>query len=374
MALTKGDAAAIASTAQRLGVDPRTLGALFELESGTDPNIWGGAGGQYRGLIQFGPGARKEVGLPQGPMTISGQLPYVEKYFQQRGFQPGKHGPTELYRTVLVGNPGQSGTDSFGTNSDAAAKRMLPGGDLYQQFSRKFDPVIGGSAGVSPSPAQLTQESDSLGLSSSGGAGTGERRPGDPLAAVAAALVQSSLEAAQAQPREPGRMAALSATPGLEAQIAAVTALLPGAAPTARAAAPASPQSALPSTGSQGGDLGGELDIVSLGKQLQAMGLKVAENPAFGGVGKHSPNSHHYAGNAVDLTIQPGSPLLKGRADSDWRSLTQQIGAKLKSALPGAEIFHPGDDPVGGHDSHIHLALPGGRTKITPALAQLLSM
>lgn len=147
MTLNRQDAQAIASTAQRLGVDPRTLGALFELESGVNPNIWGGAGGNYRGLIQFGPGARKEVGLPDRQMSIPEQLPYVEKYFQQRGFKPGKHGTTELYRTVLVGNPGQSGTDSFGTNSDKAAKRMMPGGDLYQRFSKKFEPVWdGGSA------------------------------------------------------------------------------------------------------------------------------------------------------------------------------------------------------------------------------------
>lgn len=139
MSLSIQDAQAIASTAQRLQVDPRTLGALMEMESGLDPNIWGGAGKQYRGLIQFGPGARKEVGLPDGPMSISEQMPYVERYFQQRGFTPGKHGATELYRTVLVGNPKQSGTDSFGTNSDRAAERMKPGGDLYQRFSGKFD-------------------------------------------------------------------------------------------------------------------------------------------------------------------------------------------------------------------------------------------
>jgi hypothetical protein len=60
-------------------------------------------------------------------MSIAEQMPYVEKYFQQRGFTPGKHGTTELYRTVLVGNPRQSGTDSFGTNSDKAAERMKPG-------------------------------------------------------------------------------------------------------------------------------------------------------------------------------------------------------------------------------------------------------
>ena len=57
----------------------------MELESNMDPNIIGGAGNNYRGLIQFGPGAR-QVGLPDGPMTISQQMPYVEKYFAQRGF------------------------------------------------------------------------------------------------------------------------------------------------------------------------------------------------------------------------------------------------------------------------------------------------
>jgi hypothetical protein len=143
----------------------------MEMESGLDPNIWGGAGGQYRGLIQFGPGARKEVGLPNKPMTIAEQMPYVERYFQQRGFTPGKHGTTELYRTVLVGNPRQSGTDSFGTNSDKAAERMKPGGDLYQRFAGKFDPVaskIGapGSAGAGapavPSTPDGTSTEDAL--------------------------------------------------------------------------------------------------------------------------------------------------------------------------------------------------------------------
>lgn len=153
MSLSLQDAQAIASTAQRLGVDPRTLGALMEMESGLDPNVWGGAGGKYRGLIQFGPEASREVGLPDRKMSIAEQMPFVERYFQQRGFTPGKHGTTELYRTVLVGNPRQSGTDSFGTNSDSAAKRMMPGGDLYQRFSGKFDPVAGKSAGGVDKPA-----------------------------------------------------------------------------------------------------------------------------------------------------------------------------------------------------------------------------
>ena len=144
MSLSKDDALAIVQTSQRLGVDPGSFAGLLQLESGIDPNIWGGDGGNYRGLIQFGPGARKEVGLPDGPMTIQQQLPYVEKYYQQRGFKPGKHDETALYRTVLVGNPYDSGTDSNGTNSDSAAQRMMPGGDLYDTGLQKLNNALGG--------------------------------------------------------------------------------------------------------------------------------------------------------------------------------------------------------------------------------------
>ena len=86
------------------------------------------------------------MGLPDGPMTIAQQMPYVEKYFAQRGFTPGNDA-TALYRTVLVGNPYQSGTGSFGTNSDAAAKRMLPGGDLYEIGKAKLEAGLGQSLG-----------------------------------------------------------------------------------------------------------------------------------------------------------------------------------------------------------------------------------
>lgn len=154
MSLSRDDALAIVQTSRNLGVDPGSFAGLLQLESGIDPNIWGGAGGNYRGLIQFGPGARKEVGLPDGPMTIQQQLPYVEEYYRQRGFKPGEHDETALYRTVLVGNPYDSGTDSFGTNSDSAAKRMMPGGDLYNTGLQKLNDALGGSL---PAGAPLGQ-------------------------------------------------------------------------------------------------------------------------------------------------------------------------------------------------------------------------
>ena len=163
MALSQQDAQAIVQLGRELGVDPASLGGLMELESGINPNIWGGAGGKYRGLIQFGPGARQEVGLPSKQMTIAEQIPYVKKYFQQRGFKPGEHGVTEMYRTVLVGNPYQSGTDTFGTESDSAAKRMLPGGDLYERARVKLEGGVGGplSAVAGQAPAHAPgQEAD----------------------------------------------------------------------------------------------------------------------------------------------------------------------------------------------------------------------
>lgn len=156
MALTRTDVEAIQGLASRLKVDPGSLGGLMEMESGINANIWGGAGGRYRGLIQFGPGARSEVKLPDRQMTVAEQIPYVESYFKQRGFQPGKHGVTEMYRTVLVGNPHQSGTDSFGTNSDRAAQRMMPGGDLYKRATAKLEAGFGGKLPAAPNPGNAT--------------------------------------------------------------------------------------------------------------------------------------------------------------------------------------------------------------------------
>ena len=47
---------AIFRGAQKLGLDPYEFGGFLSLESGPnmDPNIVGGAGDQYKGLIQFG--------------------------------------------------------------------------------------------------------------------------------------------------------------------------------------------------------------------------------------------------------------------------------------------------------------------------------
>jgi len=109
------------------------------------------------------------------------------------------------------------------------------------------------------------------------------------------------------------------------------------------------------------------ISTVDLGKALQRKfgqaGLRIGENPAFGRVGKHSPGSLHYQGRALDIT---------DRGSGDWKARTVNLGEQLRRALPNAQIFHPGYDPVGGHHEHIHLGLPEGRIPVTPELLNIL--
>jgi hypothetical protein len=153
--LATPDRAAVFSTAQRLGLDPYEFGALIHQESGFRPNVWGGAGGAYRGLIQFGPGARKEVGLPDKEMSIAEQLPYVEKYFQGRGYKPGM-GIAKAYATVLGGNPNVSlnAKDSFGTSVASSLPRFQKGGELYNRAQGTLGDPLNGLPTVSPQAAK----------------------------------------------------------------------------------------------------------------------------------------------------------------------------------------------------------------------------
>ena len=43
---------------------------------------------------------------------------------------------------------------------------------------------------------------------------------------------------------------------------------------------------------------------------------------------------------------------------------TKNTGSMLTGS--GAELFYPGSDPVGGHDTHIHLAGKGGMISLSP--------
>jgi hypothetical protein len=67
--------------------------------------------------------------------------------------------------------------------------------------------------------------------------------------------------------------------------------------------------------------------IVDLGKRLQAMGGKVSEHPAFGGVAPvHSANSLHYSGRAIDVNTRPGTSAQEQAELDPMAALARSLG------------------------------------------------
>lgn len=99
-------AAAIIESAKRLGLDPVHLGTSISYETGGrfDPNLWGGAGKNHLGLIQFGPEERKKYGVKEG-QTGPEQMLAVENFLRDRGVKPGM-GLHDIYSTINAGSPG----------------------------------------------------------------------------------------------------------------------------------------------------------------------------------------------------------------------------------------------------------------------------
>lgn len=102
-----------------------------------------------------------------------------------------------------------------------------------------------------------------------------------------------------------------------------------------------------------------ERTIVDIAKALQSYGLKPGEHPAFGGVGKgHSPTGYHPTGEAVDITDwRPDvAPAFPGGKPIPWKQRTGELAWRAKQLGIFEEALGPGDK---GHDTHVHLALPG---------------
>ena len=126
---------AVIDTANRLGIRPVDLAAVMSLETGGTyaRDIKGGAGGNYQGLIQFGPNERKTYGYRPG-MTFEEQLAGpVTKYLKARGVRPGA-GVQEIYAAILTGNVaniargGLDWKDSNGTSVRGALPSLTKGG------------------------------------------------------------------------------------------------------------------------------------------------------------------------------------------------------------------------------------------------------
>lgn len=99
--------------ASNIGVNPRDLYQVMQFESGINPSRRNIAGSGATGLIQFMPSTAKGLGTTTdnlARMSSTQQLDYVQKYFQNQGYKPGRQrSQSDLYMSVLypaaVGKP-----------------------------------------------------------------------------------------------------------------------------------------------------------------------------------------------------------------------------------------------------------------------------
>jgi hypothetical protein len=89
--------------------------------------------------------------------------------------------------------------------------------------------------------------------------------------------------------------------------------------------------------------------LIALGKRFQAMGARVSENSAFGGVtpGAHVKGSQHYLDNAIDVNTRPGASAQEQRELSPMAALARQLGFHVLFMVPG-------------HYNHLHVDGRGG--------------
>lgn len=145
--------AAIARAAAEIGASPKDLATVIAYETaGTfSPKKWGGTGGNYMGLIQFGPEERAKYGVHEG-QSFDEQMGSVVAYLKDRGFKPGM-GLEDLYSTINAGTPGRyRASDGPGKNVLTHVAEMRKKGGAAQ----KADAVLAGvEVGSTAMPASI---------------------------------------------------------------------------------------------------------------------------------------------------------------------------------------------------------------------------
>lgn len=114
------------TVANALGLDAGEVAAVMSFETaGTlDPNLYGGDGGRYLGLIQFGPEEQRTYGIAKNA-TPEQWSSAILRFMKDRGFKPGM-GIEDFYSTILTGGPGRyDAKDSNGTSVRNAIPRIL---------------------------------------------------------------------------------------------------------------------------------------------------------------------------------------------------------------------------------------------------------
>ena len=333
----------------RSGVSP--LPGAPAPQTGTTPTTGAPTGGVVNPGVITAPGAGTPAAAgAAGNPSVKDIAQYIVNKASSMGVDPNMALGIAAYEGL---NANTIGSGTFG-NKDARGYSFGP----YQLFSNSPDPTRitpGGMAyefmqkyGQPPSAANWQQQVDfSLELMARKGPGGLERGPWyavrdrggianiTRLGAQFASQQGLSSPNVQVTPQNPGMISA------------------PGAAAPS-GTAPGQPQRA------EGGSVPSG-DIVGMGKWLEGQGIRVSENPAFGGVNPVHRGRGHYEGRAID--VNAGTGVMEAN-DPVWGPRFDDIAEKARAA--GYTVIWRS----AGHFNHMHIEVPaGGPQTATPQAA-----
>lgn len=164
---TGSNADVLKQAAASLGVPAKDLATVISYETGGkfSPSIRGGKGGNYQGLIQFGPAERAKYGVT-GNETFGEQMPKVVQFLKDRGLKPGM-GLNQLYATINGGNPyvSQNASDGNGTIASHVEKMQRTHGARAEAFLNSGSSLatpngggIGGGKGAAAADVAMQME------------------------------------------------------------------------------------------------------------------------------------------------------------------------------------------------------------------------
>jgi len=281
--------------AQKFNIKADDLLAVMASESGVKANAVNPKGGAT-GLIQFMPRTATALGTTTAAlqqMSRAEQMTYVDKFLTMNNLPSGASAG-RIYATIFL--PGRA-------SKDVLTER----GEIYYESNRALDMNGDGKITISDLDARIAQKAAAFGIGS-----TTTAQQGAPQVAAAPA-------------QNPGNIAA------------------PGVTPPS-GTAPGEPQRAT------GGDFPGG-DIVAAGKWLEGQGIRVSENPSFGGVGGMHKGRGHADGRAIDVNAGYG---IEEASDPVWGPRFDELAAKAKAA--GYTVIWRS----AGHYNHMHIEVPAG--------------
>ena len=140
------NAQAIVDVARGLGIQPSQLAGIIHRETaGTmSPDVMGGYGGRYRGLIQFSPENAQRYGVRPG-MSFREQLEgpvkkYLEDRFRQSGLNLQNADTEQVYAAILAGDPRRvNAADINGSARDAAGDLRSRARRIMEQYGISDD-------------------------------------------------------------------------------------------------------------------------------------------------------------------------------------------------------------------------------------------